>query len=66
MKTLKKILAVAVFCLFPALTAVGCGVFQPEQDPEPSITYTFAEVNYHYQYDVAIEEIGRASCRERV
>ncbi len=56
MKTLKKILAVAVFCLFPALTAVGCGVFQPEQDPEPSITYTFAEVNYHYQYDVAIEE----------
>ena len=54
MKSVKRILILLAFCLCSATVFAGCDNTSTSE-PTPVVAYTFATVNYHYEYNVAIE-----------
>ncbi len=67
MKTFKRIILLLAVCLLPVLAFAGCDFFGKDDNnsdnntQQPVVTYTFAKVNYHYQYNVAFEEYWQES-----
>ena len=56
MKSIKRFLILLVFCMFSFSFFTGCLNTESSSDKTtPNIAHTFAQVNYHYEYNVAIE-----------
>jgi uncharacterized repeat protein (TIGR02543 family) len=62
MKNLKKsLLSGILLLLMPVLFFTGCDDSELDNTSQSSVSYGFAQVNYHYEYGVLIEHYWRES-----